>query len=183
MKLLSLAALLVAAATAYPGYEHDSGGGLRSKKPCSFASGLGAELSAELSRKHGRRLGDEVEAGEDAPPPSDRSLLEGLLNEGKGCWGACGKTAGDCDHCGTGQCCRPQDFADGVPGCELAHAIERGSRCGAWAGEPPAGLRNEGKSCSGHCPDGFGADCAFCGGWDGVPDGSGQCCRLVDGQR
>lgn len=186
MKFLSLVGLYLAATTAYPGYDDGGGGGLRSKKPCSFASGLGAELSAELSQKHGRRLG-ENQASRNAPPSSEvtdrRFLLEGLLNEGKGCWGACAKTAGDCAHCGTGQCCRPQDYTNGVVGCELADAIESGSRCGAWAGDPPAGLRNEGRACAGSCPDGFGADCAYCGGWDGVADGSGQCCRLVDAER
>lgn len=163
--LLVLSALLALGA-AYPSHGNDeSGGGLRKPKPCPYASEFGSSLSDELKKRR-------------------RFLLEGLLNEGNGCWGNCGSVPGDCpSYCGTGQCCRLQDYENGVLGCELAHAIESGSRCGAWAGDPPVGLRNEGEACSGKCPDGFGADCAYCGGWDGVPDGSGQCCRVVDGER
>ena len=192
LHLLVLSAQL-ALATAYPSYSSvnddkagTAGSGLR-KAPCPYSTGFAAELSDELaeSRRRQRRLGAE-EDGHSSQPfnrNDPRSLQDGLLNEGKGCWGFCDSTAGNCAYCGTGQCCRSTDYQNGVPGCELAYQIVSGSRCGAWAGDPPIGLRNEGLACSGKCPDGFGADCAFCGGWDGIPNGSGQCCRVVDGER
>ena len=102
------------------------------------------------------------------------SAADGLLNEGKGCWGHCDKTAGDCDYCGTGQCCREVDFRNGIEGCETAQGIS-GARCGNWRNsnlEPT--LRNEGLSCWGACDDSAG-DCDYCG--------NGQCCRRVDGDR
>ena len=34
----------------------------------------------------------------------------GLLNEGKPCWGPCNQKAGNCEYCGTGQCCRKTDY-------------------------------------------------------------------------
>jgi len=122
--------------------------------------------------------------GEDIKMPADHhhhqflrrmeTESDGLLNEGKGCWGHCDKTAGDCDYCGTGQCCREVDFRNGVEGCEMAQGIS-GARCGNWKNstlEPT--LRNEGLSCWGAC-DGSAGDCDYCG--------NGQCCRRVDGDR
>ena len=43
---------------------------------------------------------------------------------GKACWGHCDSTAGPCAYCGTGACCRQQDYDHGVPGCELAHEVQ-----------------------------------------------------------
>ena len=179
MKIFSLQAFLLASVNAYPGY--DEGGGGLWKTPCPYASGFAEALSSELGQSHDLLVGhkDTTAADEDR-----RALLNGLLNKGKGCWRHCSSTAGDCpSYCGTGQCCRLRDYKLGVPGCELAHQVESGARCGAWAGDPPQGPRNVGLACSDQCDSAFGEDCAYCGGWDGVPDGSGQCCRLVDGER
>lgn len=98
-------------------------------------------------------------------------MLREILNEGKGCWGHCDRVAGDCDYCGTGQCCRKIDYDNGVEGCELAKDVI-GARCGNFRGEAEKGLRNEGKACRGNC-GGQSGDCDFCG--------TGQCCRQVDG--
>ncbi len=95
------------------------------------------------------------------------------MNEGRGCWGRCNLQAGDCDYCGTGQCCRKSDYENGVDGCELAADI-RGAICGNFRGEAEERLRNEGKACMGHCNSELG-DCDYCG--------TGQCCRLIDGER
>ena len=105
-----------------------------------------------------------------------RRLSEaGLLNEGKGCWGLCNKTAGNCTYCGTGQCCRQTDYSFGVPGCELAKDVV-GARCGLWQGDPSAvGLKNEGLACLGHCNNIPGEGCVYCG--------AGQCCRKSDADR
>ena len=99
MKIIFLLpALLLAAADAYAVY--DDGGGLRSNKaPCPYASGFEAAFSDELSEKKRRRLGEKASiiVGK-AAADRERSLLEGLLNEGKGCWGSCSFAAGDCDY-------------------------------------------------------------------------------------
>ena len=82
---------------------------------------------------------------------NDRLLEEdGLKNADKGCWGHCDKQAGDCDYCGTGQCCRRVDYATGVEGCELANNVS-GAKCGAFRGEAVETLKNEGKACRGRC--------------------------------
>jgi len=106
-------------------------------------------------------------------PGSQCGEFNGLMNENKGCWGHCGGTPGDCDYCGTGQCCRQVDYENGVDGCELA-ANASGARCGRFRGEPEERLRNGGKACRGHCNNESG-DCGYCG--------TGQCCRLVDAER
>jgi len=113
---------------------------------------------------------------DDGGPASRCGAFKGkLLNEGKGCWGHCNKQAGDCDYCGTGQCCRQIDYENGVEGCELAETAN-GARCGAYRGDTPQEdrLRNEGKACFGHCDQQTG-DCDYCG--------TGQCCRKSDGER
>lgn len=174
--LLATAAFFPLGAVAFPDYaaSDDKNGGLRGTRggtrPCPYADGLPPDLLA---------------MPDDGPPSSSRGrrLSEGLLNEGRGCMGHCDSTPGDCAYCGTGQCCRLQDYENGVPGCEGAHAIASGSRCGAWAGAPPEGVRNVGKSCSGKCDGAFGEDCAYCGGWDGAANGAGQCCRAIDAER
>ena len=96
----------------------------------------------------------------------------GLLNEGKGCWGHCNKQAGDCDYCGTGQCCRKVDYDKSVPGCELAGEVT-GVECGAFKADS-YGLKNVGEACWGHCGTKAGGNCTFCG--------TGQCCRQTDGR-
>jgi len=106
-------------------------------------------------------------------PDIDPYKGEGLLNVGKGCWGHCDLKAGNCSYCGTGQCCRQQDYDHGVTGCELANGVT-GSRCGHFWHPNQDWLKNKGRSCSGHC-DAFGGECGFCG--------SGQCCRQVDSER
>lgn len=135
------------------------GGGLRNKKPCPMAKQDGVPLPdyhPPLSKQEQRRLQTD----------------DGLLNEGKGCWGWCDETAGDCpQYCGTGQCCRDADYRNGVPGCELAQGVV-GARCGLFAGELEP-LRNIGLACSGRCDNTYGP-CDYCG-----PEGS--CCRLADG--
>ena len=139
-------------------------GAPRAFAACPFASGLFA---------------GEDDNGIDMPTSHDHEFLrralepDGLLNEGKGCFGFCNKTAGDCDYCGTGQCCRSSDYSNGVEGCELAKDVI-GAKCGLWKGEPPD-LRNEGLACFGAC-DNTAGDCGYCGI-------SGQCCRKIDGER
>merc|ERR1712157_387567 len=97
-------------------------------------------------------------------------IANGLLNEGKGCWGHCDSKAGNCDWCGTGQCCRKSDYENGVDGCELASQVT-GAKCGLFQGEKEQGARNVGKACRGKCNPNKIGNCEWCG--------TGQCCRLV----
>lgn len=136
------------------------GAGLRkSQNPCPYADEFSSFLKAD--------------GAQPTLPEGHRRLDDGLLNEGKGCWGHCGSMPGDCAYCGTGQCCRASDYRNRVPGCEGAEGIV-GSQCGAWRGEFPD-VMNVGLSCFGACGNEPG-DCDYCGI-------AGQCCRPVDGER
>ena len=109
------------------------------------------------------------------PTHIDPYAEPGLLNAGKGCWGICNKTAGPCDYCGVGSCCRQQDYDLGVVGCELANNIT-GARCGNWSHAGQDWLKNEGRACLGSCgEEALGGGCTFCG--------TGQCCRAFDADR
>ena len=139
-------------------------------RPAGFLIVLAAEAAAKTCPMSGS-------VGRECPMVRGRDLQAptGLLNEGRGCWGHCESTAGNCSYCGTGQCCRRQDYDFGVPGCELATNVT-GARCGLWQGDPnDIGLKNEGRACMGHCDNTPGGGCVFCG--------TGQCCRRLDADR
>lgn len=150
---------------------------------CPYANELKEIFGSEQQQQqkmppsHQRYLRNKLKHNEASPEASQqshlgfqRTLQEGLINEGKGCWGRCNRIAGDCDYCGTGQCCRLRDYETGVDGCELAFEVT-GPVCGAFRGVPEERLRNEGKACMGHC-DRKPGNCDYCG--------TGQCCRRVD---
>lgn len=112
-------------------------------------------------------------------PPDDhpRTLQddsnEGLLNEGKGCWGWCDSKPGDCpQYCGTGQCCRDADYRNGIEGCELAQGVI-GAKCGSFKSDIVETLKNVGLACFGACDKQAGL-CDYCGS-------EGSCCRPHDG--
>ncbi len=140
---------------------------------CPFASGLFGGKAEDSDTRSGNHFRKAMPAAHHQFLRRMEPLNEGLLNEGKGCWGFCNKTAGDCDYCGTGQCCRDADYRNGVEGCELAQGLI-GSKCGHWRADLEPTLRNEGLACFGAC-DNTAGDCDYCG--------NGQCCRLIDGER
>lgn len=135
-----------------------AGAGLR-KKPLPDSEELSSSLKA---------------GGADPPLPEGHRHLQVLENEGKGCWAFCGEKGGNCDYCGTGQCCRAVDFRNQVKGCENAENAV-GTRCGDYAGEGFPTIMNVGLPCIGFC-GGQPGDCPYCGI-------DGQCCRSFDGER
>ena len=100
---------------------------------------------------HVRRLSEFFDEAHVSAFPADIDPYAGagLLNAGNGCWGHCG-AAGNCSYCGTGQCCRQQDYDHGVAGCELANNIT-GARCGFFSHPNQDWLKNDGRACIGHC--------------------------------